>query len=325
MKNEMLQFIIEQASKNSLDEIDEEKVKKLVIETEKNLKSELSGYATIDKPYNQFYSSEVLNKEFPKEKIATAVLKRAQKMRDMTAYICEQEFSFGQLYDNTLKYAHILKNKYHVKSGDRIVMDVLSTPDAICAFLAANLVGAKVRPIDPIYSVEQIEHILTEYDPKMVICNALHYGNMKKAIKDRNIPVSYTKLKGYLPFVPKAKKQVINTIEHINEIKMHKSKDNWSNFLDELATVKDKEVTLEEFSSYFTPNEVATIFSTSGTTGEAKGVEVTNENFLSNVYKEYYSDFDLNPGDSLFNPMPTCSSFFWYVISLAAFLGISTS
>ena len=109
MKNEMLQFIIEQASKNSLDEIDEEKVKKLVIETEKNLKSELSGYATIDKPYNQFYSSEVLNKEFPKEKIATAVLKRAQKMRDMTAYICEQEFSFGQLYDNTLKYAHILK------------------------------------------------------------------------------------------------------------------------------------------------------------------------------------------------------------------------
>ncbi len=326
MKDAMFQYILSQAAKNSLDEVSEEEVGELVSSTEDKLGVELTGYATIDKPYNQFYSEEVLHKDFPKEKIATAVLKRAQGIREKTAYICERKFTYGQLYDNTLKYAKILRDKYHVGSGDRIVMDVLSTPDAICAFLAANLVGAKVRPIDPIYSVDQIEHILTEYEPKMIICNALHYGNMKKAIGSREIPVSYTKLKGYLPFIPKAKKQVINTIERLNEFKMKKSGDaSWSNYCDEIESVKDKSVTLDDFSAEFTPNEVATIFSTSGTTGEAKGVEVTNENFLSNVYKEYYSDFDLSPGDSLFNPMPTCSSFFWYVISLAAFLGLPTS
>ena len=325
VKENILDFIILQAKENSLDSINEEQVRSMVEETETNLGYELSGYATIDKPYNQFYDEEVLNAEFPKQKISTEILDRALKIPNTIAFRCESNFSYKELYTLTLKYAAVLKNKYHIKVGDVIVMDVLSTPDAICAFLACNLLGAKVRPIDPIYSIDQIEKILIEYQPKVVVCNAINYNSMNKAIGQKDIPVSYIKLKGHLPFVPALKKSIINLLEDVNELQMHKGKSSsWSSFHDEVDSVTDT-IKYEDVASPYVENEIAAIFPTSGTTGEAKGVEVTNENFLSNVFKEYISDFDILEGDSLFNPMPTCSSFFWYTIALAAFLGVTTS
>ena len=124
----------------------------------------------------------MLESEYPKDKISTAILKRALTNSEKVAYRCEREFTYGELYDEVVNYAYVLKNKYKVQKGDKIIMDVLSTPDAISAFLAANLIGAEIRPIDPIYSPEQIDKILVDYDPKLIICNALHYENMKKEI-----------------------------------------------------------------------------------------------------------------------------------------------
>lgn len=326
MKEERINFIVNQARENSLDGISEDAIRDMILSTERQLGRELTGYAVFDKPYNQFYSTEMLTSEYPKQKISTEILLRAEKIPDVVAYRCERDFYYGELSELMLKYAFILKEKYHVGKGDVIIMDSLSTPDAICSFWACNLVGAKVRPIDPIYSADQVEKILIDYKPKMVICDALHFGTMSKAIGEKNIPVGYIKLRGNLPLVSPVKKSIVLLLEDVNELQIRRDKNSlWSNLHDEVNSVDLSSIRLEDLASPYVEDEIAAIFPTSGTTGEAKGVEVTNENFLSNVFKEYISDFDIEDNDSLFNPMPTCSSFFWYTIALASFLGVTTS
>lgn len=326
MRKDVLKEIASLAAMNSVDGIDEEKIQKMIDSTEKTLGVELSGYATIDKPYRQFYTKQMLESEYPKDKISTAILKRALTNSTKVAYRCERNLTYGELYDEVINYAYVLKNKYKIQKGDKIIMDVLSTPDAISAFLAANLIGAEIRPIDPIYSPQQINKILVDYDPKVIICNALHYENIKKAIGERNIPVNYIRLRSNMPFLSKTKKALINSLESANEVKMKLEKaNNFNSFEKDLKSIANKNIKIEDVMSEYVPNEIAAIFSTSGTTGTAKGVEVTNENFLSNVHKEYISGFDIKDGDSLFNPMPTCSSFFWYTIAFASFLGVTTS
>ena len=324
MKNEVLNFVLDNAKNNSIDKVPKERVEQLVNETESALGKELTGYISVDKPYEQYYTPEMLADNYPRNTIGLEVLSRADAIRDRVAFKCDGDFTYGELCDETLKYAYILKNKYNIKKGDYIVMDVLSTPDAICAMVAANVVGARVRPIDPIYGVEQISAIIDEYNPKMIISNPLQFASMSKAIGDKNIPVSYILLKDNMPFVSAVKKGIINLIEKTCTSKLIKGK-KWNSFHQEVNSINLEDAKLEELAEKYIPNEIAMVFPTSGTTGEAKGVEVTNENFLSNVYKEYISDFEIDDGDALFNPMPTCSSFFWYCIVLATFLGVTTS
>ena len=325
MNNEILKSIILSSKENSIDNVSQDRVNQLVEETEKKLGKELTGYSIEDKPYNQYYTEEMLADKYPRNRIGLEILSRSENIQDKIAFRCDKNFTYKQLREESIKYAYILKNKYNIKKGDYILMDVLSTPDAICAFIAANIIGARLRPIDPIYGVDQISKIIDEYNPKLSISNALQYSSMKKAIGERNIPVSCILMKGYMPFVSKAKQNIINTIEKVNVSIMKKKSKSWSLFNDEISSLDGKVIKLDEVAEEYVPNEIAEVFPTSGTTGEAKGVEVTNENFLSNVYKEYISDFGVTEEDSLFNPMPTCSSFFWYTIALAAFLGVTTS
>lgn len=326
MREDILSFITNEASKNSIDGISPEKIRRIVEETERELGYELSGYATIDKPYNQFYTPEMLRGYFPHQKISTEIIQRSSKIKDQIAFRCEKNFTYGELIKETIRFAYVLKNKYKISSGDKIIMDVLSTPDSICAFLAANLIGAQVRPIDPIYGPDQIKKIVYDYEPKLIISNTIQYSNIKDIVSEFKVPVSYISLKGYLPFLPSYKKQLIMLLEKANVLKIKKeSKSLWNDFSDDIKSTFGKKIKFSDVAEKYVPNQIAAIFPTSGTTGEAKGVEVTNENFLSNVYKEFSSELDIKDGDSLFNPMPTCSSFFWYTIALAAFLGVTTS
>ena len=115
MRKDVLKEIASLAAMNSVDGIDEEKIQKMIDSTEKTLGVELSGYATIDKPYRQFYTKQMLESEYPKDKISTAILKRALTNSTKVAYRCERNLTYGELYDEVINYAYVLKNKYKIQ------------------------------------------------------------------------------------------------------------------------------------------------------------------------------------------------------------------
>ena len=78
------------------------------------------------------------------------MIEKANEVKNVIAYRSGKTVTYGELSDNILKYASILKNNCNVGSKDIIVMCTPSVIEAIYVFFAANLIGAIVRPLDPI-------------------------------------------------------------------------------------------------------------------------------------------------------------------------------
>ena len=121
MKDEVLDHIYNLSS-NSIRPITREGIVKLVSDTESKLGFSLSGYGLEDRPYRQYFSKEVLEKDFPRERISKIALEKAESIKDLVAYRCDRKVTFGELVENSIKFANVLKNDYGIKKGDIVVI-----------------------------------------------------------------------------------------------------------------------------------------------------------------------------------------------------------
>lgn len=323
MKEEIIENIFKQAQQNFARPISKEEIIKIIDETENKLGFELSGYAKQDKPYRQFFDEKTLNSTFPNKRIASVVIEKANEVKDVIAYRSGKTVTYGELSDNILKYASILKNNCNVGSKDIIVMCTPSVIEAIYVFFAANLIGAIVRPLDPISNKETIEKCVKESNSKCLVTLDLSYSKLKDIKVDN---VMYLPIADSIPFASKSQKVLLKLLEKISLLKIKMDKNSkWRSFDELLSKLNAEKLNIYDFEEPFRKDEIAAIFPTSGSTGESKGVEITNENCLSSVYKQLYSKFDIDKTDSLFNPMPPSSSYFWYDIVLAAVWQVTTS
>ena len=323
MKEEIIENIFKQAQQNFARPISKEEIIKIIDETENKLGFELSGYAKQDKPYRQFFDEKTLNSTFPNKRIASVVIEKANEVKNVIAYRSGKTVTYGELSDNILKYASILKNNCNVGSKDIIVMCTPSVIEAIYVFFAANLIGAIVRPLDPISNKETIEKCVKESNSKCLVTLDLSYSKLKDIKVDN---VMYLPIADSIPFASKSQKVLLKLLEKISLLKIKMDKNSkWRSFDELLSKLNAEKLNIYDFEEPFRKDEIAAIFPTSGSTGESKGVEITNENCLSSVYKQLYSKFDIDKTDSLFNPMPPSSSYFWYDIVLAAVWQVTTS
>lgn len=323
MKGEVLDHIYNLSS-NSIRPITREGIVKLVSDTESKLGFSLSGYGLEDRPYRQYFSKEVLDKDFPRERISKIALEKAESIKDLVAYRCDRKVTFGELVENSIKFANVLKNDYGIKKGDIVVICTPSVPESIYAFFAINLIGGIVRPIDPTSNKEYIEKCIKESNSKCLITLDLFYSKLKSI--DSVDQVVYLPIKGSIPNMSKFEKSIIGLSESASLLKIKSSKNKkWVSFYDAIKKYENSNLKMEDIIEPYEENESVAIFPTSGSTGESKGVVTTNENFLSSLYKQLYSEFDIDSTDSMFNPMPPSSSYFWYDIVLAIVWGVTTS
>ena len=327
MDRDILEKILHNAKETSIKKLSDDEIIEMVGETEENLGKELTGYGKQDRPYRQYFDKEVLEKDFPKARLSTLALKKANEMRDTVAYRCDRSITFGDLVDNSVKFAYALKHKFNVEKGDIIVMCTPSVPESIYAFFAANLIGATVRPIDPMSKSDAIEKCMVESNSKHLIALDLTYPQFKNITDaDNERKVIYLPIKDSLPFTSLPKKSIISLMESISKLRIKfDSNDNWISFDETIEGLESKNIHIEDVAEPYVENENVAIFQTSGSTGKSKGVVTTNENFLSSAFKQLYSEFDIDEHDSMFNPMPPSSSYFWYDIVLAIVWGVTTS
>lgn len=326
MDVDILELIFKNAQENSSKNLSYADVEKIVEDTENKLGTELTGYGKQDRPYRQFFDKKVLEADFPHQRISVVALEKANSIRNNIAYRCEKKVTFGELVDKSLSFAYSLKERFNVKKGDIIVMCSPSVPEAIYAFFAANLIGATIRPIDPMSDNNAITECLRESNSRHLIALGLSYNQMKNIDYDQLEHIVYLPMSGSLPFVPFAKKSIVNLLDKVSLLKIRNDKSGkWISFEEAISPYVDMKFTINEIAEPYEANENAAIFPTSGSTGKSKGVVTTNENFLSSAYKQLYSEFDIDDNDSMFNPMPPSSSYFWYDIVLAIVWGVTTS
>ena len=331
MNDNMLKRIYDNMEKNSQKKISFDELVKIIKKTEANLGYELSGYGKKDVPYRQFYSKDALNVVIPKEKISILVLEQALKYKNNIAYKCGRKITYNEVYEKIIATAKSLK-ALGILEGDFITMCVPSVPEAIYIFFAANLIGAVTRPIDPISSPNQIKENVMATNSKMLVTMDLNYSKCKDLFNNTDLKnILALSINSSLPKGLNIEKIVVNFGTFYSKLIMAKKSvdsEKWLNFYDFIKigeNSKYNDLSVEDLRAEYVGNQTFSVLSTSGSTGEPRGVCITDENIISSIYKQLASNFLITGDDSLFNPMPTCSSYFWDDVVLAFFYGVTTT
>ena len=148
-------------------------------------------------------------------------------------------------YKDLIREAKYISKVLGIEKGEKVVNFMENRPEFICSFFGIwNSKGVPIN-IDAGYTAEELEYILTDADPKVIITSNKNLKVAEEAIKlsGKNI-------------------RIINC--------------------DEIKSPEDFEV--DEYVIYSPePEDIGVLLYTSGTTGKPKGVVLTFDNLMSNV------------------------------------------
>lgn len=152
-----------------------------------------------------------------------------------------KEYTYKDLIRETKYISKVLG----IEKGEKVVNFMENRPEFICSFFGIwNSKGVPIN-IDAGYTAEELEYILTDADPKVIMTSNKNLKVAEEAIKlsGKNI-------------------RIINC--------------------DEIKSPEDFEV--DEYVIYSPePEDIGVLLYTSGTTGKPKGVVLTFDNLMSNV------------------------------------------
>jgi|LZCG01.1.fsa_nt_gb long-chain acyl-CoA synthetase len=210
-----------------------------------------------------------------KENIALRMLIPKERKKGRGSRLILNEISYARLEEMVARLAGAL-DELGVKKGDKVAL--ISKPRAAwaTAFFAILRRGASVVPLDPELQQGEIERILTEAGVAVAIISGLKVTDLI-AVKERSL-------------------------SHLTLISMDRHKEEGVLFLDALLLGR-KPLPAVKVS----PDDLAMLMYTSGTTGNAKGAMLSHANIASNALT-CVKTVDLSPKDTFLTIVP------WYHI-----------
>ncbi len=126
----------------------------------------------------------------------------ADKYSNKTALIFYgKKISYRKLKDLSNRFAAALAD-LGVKKGDTVALYLLNCPQYVIAYFAALKAGAKITPISPVYTSQEVKHQLQDSGAGTVICEDMLYDNIERA----GIALDNIILSNIGDFLPKLKK-----------------------------------------------------------------------------------------------------------------------
>ena len=180
------------------------------------------------------------------------------------------ELTYGELKEKVDKFASFLIG-LGVKRGDRVALDLPNSPQYIIAYYAINKIGAIEVQISPTYFSTELNHILSDSKPAVLIT----FDDVVPRLKDVNykeMKIVVTRIQDYLNF-PLSSLYSLNQKLKKKYIKLDNSFIPFKKF-EEYKPLKDR---------IGNRNDVAVLQYTGGTTGTPKGAMLTNYNLVCNT------------------------------------------
>jgi len=248
------------------------------------------GYASIDKPWLQYYSEEHITNPIPNMTITEYLEQQNQNNLDTLAFDAPDGNYTYREFIATYRQAAAALSEIGIKKGNNIA--TLLTPMALEAIMlyAAGLIGARDSGIPEFSKHEEVCKIINKLNIKILFtADFLLTEEMENAIYQNT------------------------NIEHIVYFDLgigrnHNAKTlTWNEFL---VLGKDKEIP----DNNVTPEDTVYISQTGGSTGEPKNVEISSNGFNIAAHQYINSDLNYNPGDtwirmwSLFSASATVSN-----------------
>lgn len=254
----------------------------------------------ISKPWLKYYEQEAITKE-DFEGSAIEYLEEENKKRLYTTAI--EYFNIKMDYDTFFKKIETSAKSFlesGIKENDYVTISLPNIPENLIAIYALNKIGAIANLIDLRLKSNKLVKAINKTNSEFIITSDLFCQNLDEVIDETSI-----------------KKVVITSpVESLNPImktmykiktKIHKPKnfsyETWKQFY-EKGIFSTKKINHRGKN-----DDVACVMHTSGTTGDSKGVELTNKNFNAMASQLKYSGFKLKAGDKFLNQVPPFLAF----------------
>lgn len=96
-----------------------------------------------------------------------------------------REYSYSELFERALNGARYLKTKYQIQKGDRVAVLATNELEYVFLFFALQRLGAIMVPINFRLTEREILHILSDCEPKLVLCQDAYVNMIANLAKER--------------------------------------------------------------------------------------------------------------------------------------------
>jgi long-chain acyl-CoA synthetase len=185
------------------------------------------------------------------------VILEASRGRGDAAFIVYEDevLTFEEHFRAVAHLASILVNRYAIEKGDRVAIAMRNFPEWSIAFWASTVAGAIVVPLNAWWSADELDYGLRDSGSKVVFVDAERWERLTDVLPTIGIATIVARAPSDLtgPF------------------------DRWEDVLGDVQA----DATLPAVD--LGPEDLATIFYTSGTTGRPKGALGTHRNICGNL------------------------------------------
>ena len=259
---------------------------------------------TPDAPWKKYYKKQDMVINLKHENIYQFVKNKLEKNKyyDKTAI---NYFGNKISYRNFFDYIDLCSTKFlmlGVKKYDIITIISANIPEALMSFYALNKIGAVVNLLHPLLSENEIKNALNLYKSKYLICMDINIDKINNIISDTTI----SKVIVISPSnsMKKLKKFFYKIVSYKN--RYHKSLDNryitWKEFL----KINKK---YNKVNNLVRRDDPALILESGGTTGNPKGIVLSNGNVNAATISALRAYPDLNEDDVILGIMPIFHGF----------------
>ena len=243
------------------------------------MEKKLTGYPSIDKPWLKYYSEEAINAPLPECTIYEYLWENNKDHLDSIAI---------RYYGRLIRYKELFRMiertarslyEFGVRKGDIVTVCLPTVPEAVYLIYALNYIGAIPNMLDPRYNEKLLSYCLKESPSKLLFTFDGCYQKFLK-IEGNELPDRIVAI----PAVASASLAIKAAFWIKNKpVQIQRKQDcTWKQFIRFPVSAKARE------NKEYEPDSCAFILHTGGTTGNPKGVMLSNRS-VNAVAQQYFA------------------------------------
>lgn len=258
----------------------------------------------LNRPWINFYKEGVSpNLDYSDSSMVGYLLEAIARFPEYIAYeYYGNSVTYREFYEQIKKCAQGLKEQ-GVKEGEKVAICMPNTPSAITMFYAVNMVGAIASMIHPLSAQNEIELYLNQSESTYLFVLDLVYEKVRNILDNTSVKKVFVgsigdNLKTIKKLLYKYKSRGTRpVIESTEDIMTYKELINYGYGFDgEIMTLRK-------------PEDPAVIIYSGGTSGEPKGILLSNLNFNALALQSHLMCDPSKEGDSVLAILPIFHGF----------------